>query len=130
VTGPQHYREAERLAEQAAGWMDADTSWKGQLSTEERLARRSADLAEAQVHATLALGPAPAAGVTLTPAQLRIVLDGLADAAAYRRICLSQFCGDCADSAPELCADHREADDESAIEAYEALSAELGGGAS
>jgi hypothetical protein len=68
-------------------------------------------------------------GVTLTPAQLRIVLDGLADAADYRRICMSQFCDDCADSAPELCADHREADDEVAIEAYEALSAELEGGA-
>jgi hypothetical protein len=72
-------------------------------------------------------GPVP--GVALTPAQLRIVLDALADAADYRRICISQFCGDCADSAPELCADHREAADEAAIGAYEALSAELGGGA-
>ena len=72
---------------------------------------------------------AAVSGVTLTPAQLRIVLDALADAADYRRICISQFCNDCADSAPELCADHREADDEAAIGAYEALSAELGGGA-
>jgi hypothetical protein len=67
--------------------------------------------------------------VTLTPAQLRIVLDALADAADYRRICISQFCNDCADSAPELCANHIEADDESAIQAYEALSAELDGDA-
>jgi hypothetical protein len=58
VTGPEHYREAERLAEQAAGWMDAYTGWKAGLSTDERLARRAADLAEAQVHASLALAAA------------------------------------------------------------------------
>ena len=123
MTGPQHYGEAERLAEQAAGWMDADTGWKGQLSMEERLARRSADLAEAQVHATLALATAhPAA--TLTPGQMDTVLGALANAAAYRRIRISQFCGDCADSAPELCADHLEA----AVLAYDELTDRLFGG--
>lgn len=54
ATGPEHYTEAERLQRQAASWMDADTGWKANLSTEERLAYRMADLAEAQVHATLA----------------------------------------------------------------------------
>jgi hypothetical protein len=55
MTGPEHYREAERLIEQADTWMDADHGWRGELSTEERLSRRAADLAAAQVHATLAL---------------------------------------------------------------------------
>lgn len=54
MTGPEHYREAERLAKQADTWENADTGWKGQLSVEERIARRMTDLAAAQVHATLA----------------------------------------------------------------------------
>ena len=58
----------------------------------------------------------PAAGVTLTAAQMDIVLGALADAAAYRRICIGQF-RDCAGGC-----------DEAAIGAYEALAAELGGG--
>ena len=59
----------------------------------------------------------PAAGVTLTAAQMDTVLGALADAAAYRRICIGRFC-DCAGGC-----------DEAAIGAYEALAAELGGGA-
>ncbi len=60
MTGPEHYREAERLAAQADEWMDADRGWKAHLSTEERLAFRTADLAAAQVYATLALAAAMA----------------------------------------------------------------------
>lgn len=54
MTGPEHYREAERFAAAAGEWENADTGWKGALSTHERLARRQLDLAAAQVHATLA----------------------------------------------------------------------------
>ncbi|MFF0139706.1 hypothetical protein ACFYRN_25035 [Streptomyces sp. NPDC005227] len=54
ATGPEHYVEAERLERQADTWMNADTGWKGGLTTTERLAYRMADLAAAQVHATLA----------------------------------------------------------------------------
>ncbi|MBC9729892.1 hypothetical protein [Streptomyces sp. TRM68367] len=60
MTGPDHYREAERLTRQAGTWMDADTGWKAHLPTSERLAHRMADLAEAQVHATLANAAATA----------------------------------------------------------------------
>lgn len=60
MTGPEHYREAERLAAQAARWMDANTGWKAHLSVGERLAYRAADLAAAQVHAALALAAATA----------------------------------------------------------------------
>jgi hypothetical protein len=41
--------------EEAGGWANADTGWKGNLSSEERLTRRAADTAEAQVYATLAV---------------------------------------------------------------------------
>ncbi len=54
MTGPEHYREAERLIAQAESWANADTGWKAHLSTEERIAHRMADLTEAQVHASLA----------------------------------------------------------------------------
>jgi hypothetical protein len=60
VTGPQHYREAERLIGEAGGWMNADVGWRGTLSAGERLAYRAGDLAEAQVHATLAVAAAAA----------------------------------------------------------------------
>lgn len=62
ATGPEHYREAERLLDQSKTWANADTGWKGQLSAEERLAYRRADLAEAQVHADLAKAAATAMG--------------------------------------------------------------------
>ncbi|MEV7282848.1 hypothetical protein [Streptomyces sp. NPDC093111] len=48
-----HHALAEQLLTRAAGWMDADTGWKADLTGPERLAYRGADLAEAQVHATL-----------------------------------------------------------------------------
>lgn len=60
ATGPEHYREAERLLNEAGKWMNADTGWMAHMSTEERLARRTADLAEAQVHADLAKAAASA----------------------------------------------------------------------
>lgn len=56
----KHYLEAEALADQAETWADADYGWKGKLSAEERIQRRNADLAAAQVHATLALAGATA----------------------------------------------------------------------
>ena len=58
MTGPEHYREAERLITQANTWANADMGWKAHLSSEERIAYRMADLTEAQVHATLALAAA------------------------------------------------------------------------
>ena len=60
ATGPAHYREAERLAEQADAVMDADYGWMASLNSQERLQRRVALLADAQVHATLALAAATA----------------------------------------------------------------------
>lgn len=60
MTGPEHYREAERLTIQANTWANADMGWKAHLSSEERIAYRMADLAEAQVHANLAHAAATA----------------------------------------------------------------------
>lgn len=62
MTGPDLFRESLRLRVSARDWMDADTGWKGALSTEERLARQAADLADAQVCATLSLAAATALG--------------------------------------------------------------------
>ncbi|HVQ96110.1 MAG TPA: hypothetical protein VMU51_34135 [Mycobacteriales bacterium] len=68
----EHYLAAERLLAAADGWMDADIGWQAHMSTDERIARRRADLAAAQVHATLAAVPAP-----LGPARmLQAVPDG------------------------------------------------------
>jgi hypothetical protein len=68
MTGPDHYREAERLTTQADRVLDADYGWMASLSTEERLARRNSDLAAAQVHATLALTAATALLSTMAAA--------------------------------------------------------------
>lgn len=65
MTGPEHYREAERLTQQAEDVMNADYGWMASLSSEERRHRRTAFLLEAQAHATLAL----AAATALRPAQ-------------------------------------------------------------
>jgi len=62
MTGPQHYLEAERLTGEAAGVMNADYGLYTRMDTDERLRRLRALLAEAQVHATLAL-----AAATITP---------------------------------------------------------------
>jgi hypothetical protein len=68
MTGPEHWREAEQLTGQASAVMDADYGWMASLSTEERLQRRAAYLADAQVHATLGLTAAVIAGITMQPA--------------------------------------------------------------
>lgn len=60
MTGPEHYREAERLIDQAASEFD-DPGWRSStMSPAERIARRDSDVALAQVHATLALAAATA----------------------------------------------------------------------
>jgi hypothetical protein len=58
MTGPQHYEMAESLTMHAAGVMDADTGIYARMTTDDRLLRRLALTAEAQVHATLALAAA------------------------------------------------------------------------
>jgi hypothetical protein len=62
MTGSEHYSEAERLIQQAEDVMDADYGWMSGLSGEERLQRRIAYLAEAQVHATLAAATSAGTG--------------------------------------------------------------------
>ena len=54
MTPEEHTSTAERFAASAEEWMDADYGWRAGMSTPERIARRSADLQAAQVHATLA----------------------------------------------------------------------------
>lgn len=73
MTGPEHYREAERLLRTADEWMDADFGWKAHLSPDERIARRTADLAAAHVHATLALAAATSPSHEAAPGP---VMDG------------------------------------------------------
>lgn len=53
MTGPEHYREAERLLEQAASWEDGGAFFAVDSGIKY-------DLAAAQVHATLALAAATA----------------------------------------------------------------------
>lgn len=72
MTGPEHYVEAERLASSAETWMDADQGWMATLPTEERIARRMADLAAAQVHAALA---GAAATALMTPSEHSTLAD-------------------------------------------------------
>jgi hypothetical protein len=60
VTGPEHYKAAESLTGVAAGVMDYEHGVYSSMGTEERIQRRAAFLAEAQVHATLALAAATA----------------------------------------------------------------------
>jgi hypothetical protein len=54
MTGPDHYLAAERLQEHARAMAAADDS-PDEAITAARVQRRMADLAEAQVHAALAL---------------------------------------------------------------------------
>ncbi|WP_330349237.1 hypothetical protein [Streptomyces sp. NBC_00582] len=72
MTGPEHYREAERLTEQSKTWANADMGRKAHLSSEERIAYRMADLAEAQVHATLAQAAATAMSGTESGGMARV----------------------------------------------------------
>lgn len=60
MTGPDHYRAAQNLAEEASAVMDYEHGLYSSMGTEERIKRRMAFLAEAQVHATLALAAATA----------------------------------------------------------------------
>ncbi len=60
MTGPEHYREAEQLAGEAAAVMDADWGIYAGMSVQERIERHTAGLLAAQVHATLALAAATA----------------------------------------------------------------------
>ncbi len=60
MTGPEHYQMAEHLVMTAAGVMDFDHGLYASMGTDERLKRRAALTAEAQVHATLALAAATA----------------------------------------------------------------------
>jgi hypothetical protein len=80
MTGPEHYRAAEQLQQHARAVMDATQGPLGLLSPEERARLQAADLADAQIHATLAL--AAAIGLSASLPQL----DGMAwrDAAATR----------------------------------------------
>jgi hypothetical protein len=67
VTGPEHYRQAEQLTGQAGAVMDYEHGVYASMGADERLQRRVALLAEAQVHATLANAAAVAlSGITLT----------------------------------------------------------------
>ena len=62
MTGPENYRAAEALAEQAIAVMDYEHGIYSSMSTDERLKRQAAFLAEAQVRATLSLAAATALG--------------------------------------------------------------------
>jgi hypothetical protein len=55
VTGPEHYRAAEQLQQHVRAVMEATQGPLGDLAPEERARMRAADLADAQVHALLAL---------------------------------------------------------------------------
>jgi hypothetical protein len=57
MTGPEHYRAAELLQKHARDLADADDS-PDAADTANRIQRRMAHLADAQVHATLALAAA------------------------------------------------------------------------
>ena len=58
MTGPEHFAEAERAIELASAWMSADVGWRADLTMQERAQLRATDLADAQVHATLAVAAA------------------------------------------------------------------------
>lgn len=60
ATGTEHYLAAEHLTEQAGGVMNYEHGIYSSMNTGERLQNRAAFLAEAQVHATLALAAATA----------------------------------------------------------------------
>lgn len=73
MSGPVQYRAAERQQERARALAAADES-PGPAETAARVQRQTADLAEAQLHATLAL--AAAVGLSAHP--------DAADAQAWR----------------------------------------------
>jgi len=67
MTGPEHYAAAERLQEHARAMAAADDS-PDEAVTAARLQRRMADLADAQVHATLAVAAVLGLSAHLDPA--------------------------------------------------------------
>lgn len=67
MTGPEHYLAAERLQEHARAMAAADDSPDERVTTA-RIQRRMADLADAQVHATLALAAVLGLSAHLLPA--------------------------------------------------------------
>jgi hypothetical protein len=64
MTGPEHYVAAERLQEHARALATADES-PDPAETAARVQRRMADLAAAQVHATLAVAAVLGLGANL-----------------------------------------------------------------
>jgi hypothetical protein len=69
MTGPEHYREAERLQRHAA---ELAGSFEGaRAASEAERDHRAAVLADAQVHATLALAAALGLSAHLEPAETR-----------------------------------------------------------
>ena len=58
VTGPDHYRAAEQLQQHARAVIEATQGPLADLAPEERARMRASDLADAQVHAVLALAAA------------------------------------------------------------------------
>lgn len=75
MTGPDHYLAAQRLQEHVRALAAADDS-PDPAVTAERIQRRMADLAEAQVHALLALAAAVGLGSDM----------GQADERAWREV--------------------------------------------
>jgi hypothetical protein len=76
MNGPDHYRAAEQLQQHARAVMEATEGPLAGLSPGERAQITAADLAAAQVHATLAL--AAAVGLSASLPQL--------DSAAWRDV--------------------------------------------
>ena len=83
MTGPEHYREAERLLQHASAM--AAVAPGGPNSAEELAVRRTADLAEAQVHATLALAAVIGLSADLPPGDVAAWRKAAAAPSAIRR---------------------------------------------
>ena len=63
----QYKNNAQHLVDSAKEWLDTDQGWKRTLTRPERLHHRQADLAEAQVWATLALAEATRRTTPINP---------------------------------------------------------------
>ncbi|WP_433233878.1 hypothetical protein [Actinomadura nitritigenes] len=69
-----HFREAERLIEQAETWMDADRGWMASMSTRERVDRRAADFLGAIAHGVAGVLEALNARPLEDPSAVRVPL--------------------------------------------------------
>lgn len=69
-----HFREAERLIEQAETWMDADIGWRASMSTRERVDRRTADFLGAIAHGVAGVLEALNAQPLEDPSTVRVPL--------------------------------------------------------